>query len=121
MALFLLIKYKFILLRRFAAVLYFVMFFLLIASPFVEPGVSVALYNVKQFTGNVVDVNAGDRTVTIEKNGKKVVLHVDGSTKILENKQKISIYEIAPGSRVKVKYTEINGHNAAKSIIVGPP
>ena len=91
MALFLLIKYKFILLRRFAAVLYFVMFFLLIASPFVEPGVSVALYNVKQFTGNVVDVNAGDRTVTIEKNGKKRVYIPDYIKETLLKKSKVRV------------------------------
>lgn len=100
---------------------YLIIFLVFIASFFIAPGVGMALYNVKQLTGNVVDVNAGDKTVTVEKNGEKVVLHVGGGTKILENKQKISIYEIAPGSRVKVKYTVINGYNAAKSIIVSPP
>jgi|SRR3990172_142515 len=86
-----------------------------------EPGVGLALYNVKQVSGKVVIVDPGAMTVTVEKDGKKIVLQVDGATKIMETKEKITIYEIAPGSRVKVKYTEINGQNAAKSIIVGPP
>jgi hypothetical protein len=95
--------------------------FLVLAGMLFEPGVGLALYKVKQVSGKVVDINTYAMTVTVEKDGKRIVLQVDGATKIMETKEKITIYEIAPGSRVKVKYTEINGQNAAKSIIVGPP
>lgn len=83
------------------------------------PKIAFSLLDVKQLEGQVLAIDHSAMTLTVQnKKMKKIVLQVESSTIIMKNKVPCNLDNIKAGDRVKVKYTEINGHNAAKSILV---
>ena len=78
-----------------------------------------SLHDVKQLDAQVTAIDLSAMTLTVQsKKKKKIVLHVESSTMIMKNKAPCSFEDIKVRDRVRVKYTEINGHNVAKSILV---
>jgi tol-pal system protein YbgF len=79
---------------------------------------------VKQVTGEVKIIDIIDRTITIVKKIKgnivEIVITVDDKTKITLAKEKRTLEDVKVGDKVTIKYTEDDGKNVAKSIIVKP-
>ncbi len=79
---------------------------------------------IKQVTGDVKAVDAKAKTVTVTKKMRDkamdTVVTVDDKTKIMMDKEKKAIADLKAGDKVKVKYTEIEGKNVAKSIAIQP-
>ena len=83
------------------------------------PEIVFSLHKVKQLDGQVLSIDRAGMVLTV-KNGKhrEVVVHVKSSTMILKNNARCTIDDINYGDRIKVKYTEIDGVNDAKSILI---
>ncbi len=79
---------------------------------------------VKQVTGEVKAVDTKAKTVTVTKKMKDkavdTVVTVDDKTKIMLDKEKKTLADVKMGDKVKVKYTEVDGKNVAKSIAIQP-
>lgn len=79
---------------------------------------------VKQVTGEVKAVDTKAKTVTVTKKMKDkavdTVVTVDDKTKIMLDKEKKTLADVKMGDKVKVKYTEVEGKNVAKSIAIQP-
>jgi Cu/Ag efflux protein CusF len=79
---------------------------------------------VKQVTGEVKAVDTKAKTVTVTKKMRDkamdTVVTVDDKTKIMMDKEKKALADVKAGDKVKVKYTEIEGKNVAKSIAIQP-
>ncbi len=79
---------------------------------------------VKQVTGDVKAVDVKAKTVTVTKKMRDkamdTVVTVDDKTKIMMDKEKKALADVKAGDKVKVKYTEIEGKNVAKSIAIQP-
>ena len=79
---------------------------------------------IKQVTGDVKAVDAKAKTVTVTKKmrGKAMdtVVTVDDKATIMMDKEKKALADVKAGDKVKVKYTEIEGKNVAKSIAIQP-
>jgi Cu/Ag efflux protein CusF len=87
-----------------------------------EGAMSVEKPKVKMVTGEVkaVDTTAGTVTVVKKLKGKEIetVVTVDSKTKIMMGKEKKALADVMAGDKVKVKYTEVDGKNVAKSIAI---
>ncbi|OHE57395.1 MAG: hypothetical protein A2Z47_05950 [Thermodesulfovibrio sp. RBG_19FT_COMBO_42_12] len=79
---------------------------------------------IKQVTGDVKAVDTKAKTVTVTKKmrGKAMdtVVTVDDKATIMMDKEKKALADVKAGDKVKVKYTEIEGKNVAKSIAIQP-
>ena len=79
---------------------------------------------IKQVTGDVKAVDTKAKTVTVTKKmrGKATdtVVTVDDKATIMMDKEKKALADVKAGDKVKVKYTEIEGKNVAKSIAIQP-
>jgi ribosomal protein S1 len=77
---------------------------------------------IKMVTGEVKAVDTAASTVTVVKKlkGKEIetVVTVDSKTKIMMGKEKKALADVMAGDKVKVKYTEVDGKNVAKSIAI---
>jgi Cu/Ag efflux protein CusF len=73
---------------------------------------------IKQITGNVTAIDTKTNTIIVKKKDKIVTLSVKEKTKIIQCIYKTSITDIKVGDKVTVKYKQINGENAARSIII---
>lgn len=79
---------------------------------------------VKQVTGDVKAVDIKAKTVTVTKTVKgkaeETTVTVDDKTKIMMDKEQKTLADVKVGDKVKVKYTEVEGKNIAKSIAIKP-
>jgi len=79
---------------------------------------------VMQVTGEVKAVDAAAKTITVAKKVKgkveETVVTVDDKTKITLDKEKKTLADVKAGDKVKVKYTEVDGKNVAKSVAIKP-
>ncbi len=73
---------------------------------------------VMSIAGEVKEVDATANTITVKSKKKEVVLSTDGKTIIKIGKEKKALADLKVGDKVKVKYTEVEGGNVAKSIAV---
>jgi len=78
-----------------------------------------------QITGEVKAVDRNAMSITVTKKIKDKVMEavttVDDKTKITMDEQIMNFNDINIGDTVIVKYSEVNGKNIAKSVIVEPP
>jgi hypothetical protein len=75
---------------------------------------------VKQVSGEVVTVDATAGTLTVKSKKKEVVLSTSDKTVVKIGKEKKALADVMVGDKVKAKYTEIDGKNVAKSVVVMP-
>lgn len=89
-----------------------------------EPAKPAEKPKVRQFTGDVKAVDEEKKTVTVAKKVKdkvtEKVFTVDDKTKITMDKEKKALADVKVGDKVKVKYTEVEDKNVAKSIAIIP-
>lgn len=78
-----------------------------------------------QITGEVKAVDRNAMAITVTKKIKDKVMAtvttVDDTTKITMDEQNKDFNDIKVGDTVIVKYTEVNGKNIAKSVVIKPP
>ena len=78
-----------------------------------------------QITGEVKAVDRNAMSITVTKKIKDKVIEavttVDDKTKITMDEQDKDFNDINVGDNVIVKYTEVNGKNIAKSVVIEPP
>lgn len=75
----------------------------------------------RQITGIVKSVDTKTNTVTVEKNGREVVLSLEGKTRIIQCTEKNSIADLKVGDKVTANFLETTGKNSAKQIAVKEP
>jgi Cu/Ag efflux protein CusF len=85
-----------------------------------EKSVEKAPVKVKYVTGEVTAVDATAGTLTVKSKKKEVSLSTDNKTIIRMGKEKKTLADITSGEKVKVRYTEVDGKNMAKSIAIKP-
>lgn len=78
-----------------------------------------------QITGEVKAVDRNAMAITVTKKIKDEVMAavttVDDKTKITMDEQDKNFNDIKVGDTVIVKYTQVNGKNIAKSVVIEPP
>lgn len=89
-----------------------------------EKAVTAEKPKVKQVTGEVKAVDTKAKTVTVTKTVKgkaeETTVVVDDKTKITMDKEQKTLADVKVGDKVRVKYTEVEGKNIAKSIAIKP-
>jgi hypothetical protein len=75
---------------------------------------------VKQVTGEVAAVDAAAKTLTIKGKKGDVALTADDKTTVKVGKEKKSLADVKAGDKATVKYTEADGKNVVKSVVVSP-
>jgi len=82
-------------------------------------------YQFLQITGEVKAVDRNTMSITVTKKIKDEVMAavttVDDKTKITMDEQNKNFNDIKVGDTVIVKYTQVNGKNIAKSVVIEPP
>jgi Cu/Ag efflux protein CusF len=82
-------------------------------------------YEFLQITGEVKAVDRNAMAITVTKKIKDEVMAavttVDDETKITMDEQNKNFNDIKVGDTVIVKYTQVNGKNIAKSVVIEPP
>ena len=78
-----------------------------------------------QITGEVKAVDRNAMALTVSKKIKDKVMAavttVNDKTKITMDEQNKNFNDIKVGDTVIVKYTQVNGKNIAKSVVIEPP
>lgn len=82
------------------------------------PVQKMAPAKVKQVTGEVTAIDAAAKTLTVKGKAGEVALTADDKTTVKIGKEKKALTDVKVGDKVTVKYTEMDGKNVAKSIIV---
>lgn len=82
------------------------------------PAEKKAPAKVKQVTGEVTAIDATAKTLTVKGRAGDVALTADDKTSVKVGKEQKSLADVKVGDKVRVKYTEMDGKNVAKSIIV---
>jgi Cu/Ag efflux protein CusF len=85
-----------------------------------EQSVEKAPVKVKYVIGEVKAVDATAGTLTVKSKKQEVSLSTDSKTIIRIGKEKKTLADITSGEKVKVRYTEVDGKNMAKSIAIKP-
>jgi ribosomal protein S1 len=75
---------------------------------------------VMSVTGDVVAVDAKAMTLTVKGKKGDVALSTNDKTTVKMGKEKKALADVKVGDKVKVKYTEVDGKNIAKSIAIKP-
>jgi ribosomal protein S1 len=57
-------------------------------------------------------------TIAVMKKDKETVVTVNDKTKIMMGKEKKTLADLKAGDKVKVRYTEVDGKNMAKSVAI---
>jgi hypothetical protein len=92
---------------------------IIVSSVLLIPEIAFSLHKVKQIDGKVLSIDRSAMTLIVTSGKEKeIVLHVKSSTMLMKNNTRCTVDDINKGDRVKVKYTEIDGYNAAKSILI---
>ncbi len=73
---------------------------------------------VKQVSGEVAAFDAMARTFTVKGKKGDVFIMTDDKTTVMVGKEKKDLADVKVGDRVTVKFTEADGKNTAKSIVV---
>jgi len=73
---------------------------------------------VKQVTGEVAAVDAAAKTLTVKGKKGDVALMADDKTTVKVGKDKKALADVKAGDKVTVKFTEMDGKNVAKNIVV---
>lgn len=73
---------------------------------------------IRQITGNVLDVNAANSTVTVKKKDAVIILNTDVKTQVAQCNEGASIDDIKVGDKVTASYKETGDSNTAQSITV---
>lgn len=82
------------------------------------PAEKKAPAKVKQVTGEVTAIDAAAKTLTVKGKAGDVALTADDKTTVKIGKEKKALGDVKVGDKVTVRYTEMDGKNVAKSIIV---
>lgn len=82
------------------------------------PAQEKAPVKVKQVTGEVTAIDAAAKTLTVKGKAGEVALTADDKTTVKIGKEKKALADVKVGDKATVKYTEMDGKNVAKSIIV---
>jgi Cu/Ag efflux protein CusF len=85
-----------------------------------EKAVEKAPVKIKYVIGEVTAVDATAGTLTVKSKKQEVSLSTDSKTIIRMGKEKKTLADITSGEKVKVRYTEVDGKNMAKSIAIKP-
>jgi Cu/Ag efflux protein CusF len=85
-----------------------------------EKSVEKAPVKIKYVTGEVTAVDAAAGTLTVKSKKQEVSLSTESKTVIRMGKEKKTLADITSGEKVKVRYTEVDGKNMAKSIAIKP-
>jgi len=75
---------------------------------------------VMSVTGDVVAVDAKAMTLTVKGKKGDVALSTNDKTTVKMGKEKKALADVKVGDKVKVKYTEVDGKNIAKSVAIKP-
>lgn len=75
---------------------------------------------VMSVTGDVVAVDAKAMTLTVKGKKGDVALSTNDKTTVKMGKEKKALADVKVGDKAKVKYTEVDGKNIAKSIAIKP-
>ena len=85
------------------------------------PAEKKASAKVRQVTGEVIAIDVKANTVTVRVRKVDFVISVDANTRITLNKEKKTFTDIKAGDRVRVRYTEVDKENVARSIAILAP
>jgi Cu/Ag efflux protein CusF len=72
----------------------------------------------RQITGTVTGIDIRNRTITVEKKNKNVILDINEKTTLTQCINNSSLTDIRIGDKVTVKYKEIPDKNPAKSVTI---
>lgn len=75
---------------------------------------------VMSVTGDVVAVDAKAMTLTVKGKKGDIALSTNDKTTVKMGKEKKALADVKVGDKAKVKYTEVDGKNIAKSIAIKP-
>jgi Cu/Ag efflux protein CusF len=73
---------------------------------------------VKWLTGEVTAVDAAANTVTVKGRKAELTLTANDKTSIKMGKEKKTLADVKVGDKVSTKYSEVEGKNVAKSIMI---
>lgn len=76
---------------------------------------------VKQYTGEVVTVDAAAKSLTVKGRSAEMVFTTDDKSTVTINKDKKTLADVKLGDKVTVKYSVVDGKNVVRSIAVKPP
>ncbi|HCC68292.1 MAG TPA: hypothetical protein DEP99_00160 [Nitrospiraceae bacterium] len=82
------------------------------------PAEKKAPAKARQVTGEVIAIDAKANTVTVRGRKGDVVISVDDKTRIALDKEKKTIADIKAGDRIRVRFTEVDKKNVARSIVI---
>lgn len=82
------------------------------------PAQKKAPAKLKQVTGEVTAIDAAAKTLTVKGKAGEVALTADDKTTVKIGKEKKALADVKVGDKATVKYTEMDGKNVAKFIIV---
>jgi Cu/Ag efflux protein CusF len=88
------------------------------AAPAAEKAEKKAPVKVKWLSGEVSAVDAAANTITVKGRKAEVALTVNDKTSIKMGKEKKTLADLKVGDRVSTRYSEVEGKNVAKSIMV---
>ena len=95
-----------------------VCFFAFTSMSFADDVKGVKKAKERQITGEVVALNVEAGTLTVKSKRQEVALETDEKTKVRIGREKKELADLKTGTRVKVKYTEVDGKQRAKSISI---
>jgi len=73
---------------------------------------------VKWLTGEVTAVDATANTITVKGKKAETTITCDDKTKIMMGKKKNTLADVKVGDKVSVRYSEVEGKNVAKSVMM---
>jgi hypothetical protein len=82
--------------------------------------VQAVMPDLRTAAGEIIAVDAGDKTLTISEGDQKVILTYDDNTRISEYGFTAHPSAITPGASAVVRYTDVGGKNWAVSISFAP-
>lgn len=101
-----------------ALVTAFICLFAFATMSFTDDVKEVEKLKVKQITGDIVTLNVEAGTLTVKSKRQEVALETDEKTKIRIGREKKEFADLKTGTRVKVKYSDVDGKKRAKSISI---
>jgi hypothetical protein len=95
-----------------------VCFFAFTSMSFADDVKAVKKAKERQITGEVVALNVEAGTLTVKSKRQEVALETDDKTKVRIGRKKKEFADLKKGTRVRVKYIEVDGEKRAKSISI---
>jgi hypothetical protein len=95
-----------------------VCFFAFTSMSFADDMKEVKKEKVRQITGEIVTLNVEAGTLTVKSRRQEIALETDEKTKVRIGRAKKDFADLKTGSRVRVKYIDVDGKKRAKSISI---